>query len=360
MRLTPFSQQVSKHMLKKLLDQTLYLKDNHPFRLILLIFALSALYLTILNSVELAAGIDKRFHIDSQTYSSDKARAACEQVFEHGRTLINRGYYCTSYLLGPDLAILLNALAYCIATTLMVSALLRSKSTPLVTVLILCLILAPYRAHLGIHLLKDSLISLFVALAFFWRGGMIWLFPITLFRGAASVIYFPALFSLRSLILVGTIITAGTFIVFFDTMMHWISLLEGGNKTQFVFQTYDKVPTFQEYNVWGDVIRSLIWPLFILTGVFFVFSPAPLFFPIAAAGFVTAATLILNRKHINWEKVAVIYLSIGIIAYMAPGFTGFTRYSYPLATVVMVSALIGQPSIRLSDWLKHFRNIKRA
>ena len=330
-------------MLNTFLDNAYQLKENHPIRIVIILFMLAALYLGILNAVELEAGISKNFHIDSQTYADPEiTKELCYRAFEGTVTDFFRGgYFCTSYILGPEISILINAILYCVTTVILLDTLIKARLSVGTTLLITAIIFAPYRAHLAIHLLKDSLIHFFVCLGLFYRGGALWAIPLMFFRGPASLLYFGSLFSIKKIM----VITAAALVViipmFWGPLITKLEILMQGNNIIAVYQDYDTVPTFQDMGLFGDFLRFILWPGFLITGAFIITSPAMFFIPIA---FIGLPTIILILSSIKSSKFLIqlikMYFSIGVIAYIMPGYTSFIRYSYPFISIVLVAIII--------------------
>lgn len=334
---------ISKQMLNTFLKNAYQLKQNHPIRIVLILFMLSALYLGILNAVEIEAGISKSFHIDSQTYADPEiTKELCYRSFEGKITDFFRGgYFCTSNLLGPDISILLNAILYCVTTVILMDALIRARLSVGTTLLITVIIFAPYRAHLAIHLLKDSIIHFFVCLGLFYRGGVLWSIPLMFFRGPASLLYFGSLFSIKKIM----VITAAALVViipmFWDPLIAKLEILMQGNNIIAVYQDYDNVPTFQDMGLFGDFLRFIMWPGLLITGAFIITSPAIFFVPIAIIGLPSVILILLSNKSSRLlSQLIKMYFSIGVIAYVMPGYTSFIRYSYPFISIVLVAIII--------------------
>ncbi|NVK02503.1 MAG: hypothetical protein HWE12_13235 [Oceanospirillaceae bacterium] len=311
-----------------------------------LLFSLAAL--ALLHFVEMSVGIDKRTHIDSATYA-ELSEQQCADIQSRGLlSLPGNAMYCVVDLVGEHGAILLNALMVAGSTALLLQAIFSRQLPLLGLITVLLIAFAPYRYHLGIHLLKDSYIQFFATLALFWRGGALWSLPMILFspRGLVYIV-----FSFRAKYLLATAFLAllSLYLFFPGYWSTLMSVLTKGNTLQFVFQEYDQVPTFREFNMLGDWIRALVWPLFLLSGFFIFISPAPLFFPIALIGFTTLLGLWTLRRKVNWELIGLIYLGLAVFALIAPGFTGYTRYAYPFVTVVLIAALIGLKPLQLSE-----------
>ena len=303
-------------------------------------FILASALLFVLHLIEMQVGIDKRVHVDSTTYIT-RGHSECAIVLEQGfKHLPGRAFYCVVDKLGEVNTLILNASLVAFTSALMTFVVIQSKLTSLAVIATLGLIFAPYRLHLGIHLLKDSFIQFFICLSIFWRGGVIWLIPLTLFRPAAAI-YYISLFRLRlsAAIVLFSLITV--YVVSPGIFTLAVVMILNGNNLNFVFQSYDQVPTFQGNGLVGDLARALLWPFFLISGFFIILSPAMLFYPIALTGLFTIFALYLARNDCNWERVLLVYIGCGIIAYAAPGFTGYTRYAYPLATIGMVAALVG-------------------
>lgn len=330
-------------MLNTFLENAYQLKENHPIRIVIILFMLAALYLGILNAVELEAGISKSFHIDSQTYADPEiTKELCYRAFEGKVTDFFRGgYFCTSYILGPEISILINAILYCVTTVILMDTLIRARLSLGTTLLITVIIFAPYRAHLAIHLLKDSLIHFFVCLGLFYRGGALWAIPLMLFRGPAALLYFGSLFSIKKIMVITAAVLVVLIPMFWASLIAKLEILMQGNNNMAVYQDYDTVPTFQDMGLFGDFLRFMLWPGLLITGAFLITSPSIFFIPIAIIGLPSVILIILSNKSSRLlSQLIKMYFSIGVIAYIMPGYTSFIRYSYPFISIVLVAIII--------------------
>jgi len=345
-----FRRQLISQVLKSPIENVRFLQRARPEIAFLIYLTVASSMLLLLHFLETSFGLDKRTHIDSQTYI-DKASGVCKDLIDLGIAgLPNRAMYCVVDVLGENGTIFLNSALVAFSSALMMASLFKRKLPIFGVLAVLAIILAPYRLHLGIHLLKDSFIQFFVCMAVFSKFGSAWLVPLVIFRPGA-LIYAPSLFRLRYFAFILLLSVLGVYLLFPGGWALLLQVITEGNNLQFVFQEYDNIPTFQQFGPLGDLLRALVWPALLLTGAFFVISPAALFVPIAFTSLCTLGAVYVLRTSLNWEGVVLVYLGVAAIAYIAPGFTGFIRYSYPLVTVVLVSALLGRQPL---NWRQAF------
>lgn len=306
-----------------------YFSDRLDWRWVL---PLLALYLVALGVLETRLGLGPgEAHIDESTYLYNTEIVACGSGIE---TLprIGEGYFCLSDLLDKSLTKLvgLNIALYLATSLILMNFFNRYEMDPLQRFLLFMILCDPYRAHLAIHVLKESFLFFGVVLMFYSRLGVVYGLIISTFFRVAGPLY--------TLVLVHRIerkfLLSGLLIFGFVLWMfpgHILYLLNGGN-ADMVFQTYDKVPTFNQYGLAGDILRAISWPILLLSGMFYLTSPALLFTPIALV-----ALLLQIWSWSAFKKPAIslgAFLVLATLAFMVPGFTGFARYAYPVVVVL--------------------------
>jgi hypothetical protein len=189
-------------------------------------------------------------------------------------------------------------------------------------------LLNPYRLHLSTAVLKDTLI-LFFAVCFATRASIT--LPITVFAATtlrlASPLYVIALVPTRIALLIAAIgcIAAGVYI---DVLLPRI--LEF-NAQEMQLRSFDNVPTFQEFGLWGVAVRCLLWPAFAFSGAFVVISPSLAYIPVAIGSVMTVAYIRLAAG--SFTLPVSLLLSAMLFAAMVTGFTAYIRYIYPLIVI---------------------------
>jgi len=296
-----------------------------------LIFLLSILTCLFVLSIERLAGIGWDFHPDAVTYITRSNGALTSFGFQN---YLGNFFYVLVDMMNSEVWLLITFNIFVYSITNAALANFFKKNTGLhkkqIWILFLLVIFNPYRIHLSVHVLKDTLIIF--GMVYFFTSNKIysWIFLLFSFSVTQrSVIYLAALLNKKNLIIIMIPI------VFFILMQQegfLSSILSTRGQVDMTFRNFDKVPNFFELGVLGAIIRAIVWPFLYLTGIFFLLSPAILYLPIAIGSFS------LQFWHfMQYGKPALlfqVYLAMGILAFMVSGFTSFIRYSLPLLTIL--------------------------
>ncbi|ALE02765.1 hypothetical protein [Candidatus Pseudothioglobus singularis] len=314
-----------------------------------LIFILSLLSCLFVLVTERALGIGLNFHPDANTYLTlGKDIALADFNF---RFLFGNSFYVLVSLFDSIIwqVLAFNIFLYSLTNVLLATFFDKnfSSNSFLIWFLILLVIFNPYRLHLAVHVLKDTII-IFGLIGFLTLSRVYsWIFMIISYSA-----------SIRTLIYLVSFINKKTFILAIMPVIVFIFIQKDGflysiinieNQVNMTFRDFDKVPNFFEYGILGALLRAIIWPFLFLTGLFIFFSPSIMYLPIAFGSFC------LQFWHIIcFRKLAFlfpIYLSMSVLAYMVSGFTSFIRYSLPLLTILPVMVLYKnnkQPKVYLN------------
>ena len=106
-------------------------------------------------------------------------------------------------------------------------------------------------------------------------------------------------------------------------------------------RSWDTVPTFQSFGEVGNLLRFIVWPLLLISGGYFFVSPSPLFGLMAAMQLTVLAYSFYYRKPFLPLSLFVV---LGIVAVLAPGYTSYIRYAYPVMLVAIIFAVPAKPS----------------
>jgi hypothetical protein len=286
----------------------------------------SAAYLIVLFFVQSHISLGPgQAHVDEVTYLNAPS-SVCSLAFDVFQFL-GKGYYCLVDALQANVLyiVLFQSLIYCVTSVFLYENLNRYSNSAAHHILLLIIVFDPYRAHLAIHVLKETFIilSLVVALNRAFLGFMC----ATCFR-LFSIIYFIPLFRIKSLVIAALLLAI--YFSFGETPLleHFLS---GGNDDM-NFRDFDRIPTFNEFGLAGDVARGVLWPILLGSGAFSLISPTFWFLPISVT--MLAISLFWVGCRFPLSFYIRILAGIGIFAFLAPGFTSFIRYSYPLILVV--------------------------
>ena len=110
------------------------------------------------------------------------------------------------------------------------------------------------------------------------------------------------------------------------------SILLDFNEAEMDFREGTSIPSFQNSGIFGVIIRMVVWPFLMLSGLFVFISPSPLYVPIALSSFV-----LQWWSFSAFGKPAYTLSAIGLLAILAalvPGFTSYQRYCLPILTIL--------------------------
>jgi hypothetical protein len=291
--------------------------------------------------LERFVGIGWDFHPDSVHYSKNSIYIA-NGLFERGfLSWFNGGYYYIMYLLNQDVfnVTLYNLILYALTNVFISKMHWEARSNYVISIALLLLLLNPYRIHLATTMLKDTTM-IFLAILIFYRlrFAIILIMPTIMIR-MASLFYFIAWFKPRS---IKYIIFIGicAFVAFPDPI---IAQLDSSGSIDLKTRDFDNIPSFQEYGYLGSVIRGIVWPLLALSGLFVFISPAFAYIFVALGCFMN-----IIYTYTIYKKPPIllrIFIPMAIIAILAPGFTSFIRYVYPL--IIVTPLLMGLDFLKL-------------
>lgn len=290
--------------------------------------------------IERLAGIGLKFHPDSEHYLSVSSIYSSE-LFNGGNffSFVNNGYYLLVAFLKHDITsiVALNIVLFSITNVLLFHALSFHKSRCRITnefyyLFVIVILFDPYRMHLAIHILKDTLVlllsALFIVSGFFTK---VWIFLVGLMFRKFFFVNIIFLFTNKmfyiSLMCVGAIS-----IVYLEQVS---SFLDVANKLDMNVRTVDSIPNFFSEGVLGAIKRALLWPLLYVSGAFIVFASSPLYLPVA----MQVTTIFMFRFFFLRSRLFDLrFLSIlFVIALVVSSFTAYVRYALPfLYTFLLV------------------------
>lgn len=298
-----------------------------------LVFIGSWLVAHVFLLVERLAGIEWDFHPDAVAYVTDYDLYADDLA-----NIPNNLYFFISHLLGGNLPALieLNIFAYSLANALG-WVLIRQYghacglSSGRILAATLVFLLQPYRLHLGVHVLKDSLIILLLLITVSGAPRRIWPAAAALlaFR-VPAVIYLVVSLSRR--MVMGLLVLASLAIA--SQSQEVINFLISRNEADMGGRDFNTVPTFQDYGVAGTLMRGVLWPLLLVTGAFWLLSPAMILLPIAVE--ILAGRVALARMRIDWLPILI---PLCLMAMLVNSYTAYIRYCYPLVCLLPILVL---------------------
>ncbi len=307
-------------------------------RIHIYIFLMSLLSAILMLNLERSFGINWDYHVDAKTYG-EKSNQVTEGIIEKG-LFANIGsfyYLLVSIFFNQNIfaLTLFNLIIYSL-TNVLIYDFLRIKLnnfyiSKLGSFILFIFIFNPYRLHLATTILKETSVTFLLTLLFYPT----FLSPIILFcmicLRTAGGIY--ALSFLKKKKLYVLIILIILLIIFIPELQNIVGdRIDASNTINIRARTADTLPNWQDLGVLGALLRGIIWPFLALTGLFIFISPSSFLLPLAIGSFINILVIFnLNKSFLPFT--ISLYLSISIIAIIAPGFFAFMRYSYPLISL---------------------------
>jgi hypothetical protein len=156
------------------------------------IFIISILICSLFLGLERIIGIKWNYHPDAETYILEGPVVALVLIENGFLGLFNNFYYIISFLCSANInyLIFLNILFYSLTNVLIFIIFKRSDKKYLLNLPFWILVLVPYRIHLAVHVLKDTIIIfslvLILSRTFFSKLSYIFILLMRVF----SVFYF--------------------------------------------------------------------------------------------------------------------------------------------------------------------------
>lgn len=320
-----------------------------PFFVLVASLLFSLASLTILRSF----GINWDYHVDAVTYVETSSVVANE-IFK-GSSPINSAYFVVCHLLGssPSLIILFNIIVYSVGNMLVVPFFRALPfSSRVSSILFIVFAISPYRVYLSTTLLKDTLVItisllLFLPILSAVRNPSIlkplFLVPLAgllLVRlQAISYLVIPMRFS-RSLS--RNLLIFSALCILLQSLQLYLgssvfSVIESASSSDMSFREYDTVPSFASMGIIGSFLRMLIWPVFVATGSFILFSPSLQFAFVATGSFAffIACLVYFKKSYIGLSS----FMLLALTASVTTGFTSFVRYALPIQCISFLLAL---------------------
>jgi hypothetical protein len=298
-----------------------------------LIFFLSILACLFVLSVERLIGMEWDFHPDANTYivySSGTIDSFSIQNYFGGF------FYILVDMMNSQIWLIITFNIFIYSITNVALANFFKKNAGLhkkqIWILFLLVIFNPYRTHLSVQVLKDTLIIF--SLVYFFTAHRIysWIFLLVAYSvSVRAVIYLTALLNKKNLII---LIIPMVIFLLIQPEDFLPRVLSATDQVDMTFRGFDKVPNFFEFGLLGAIIRAIVWPFLFLTGLFFLISPALLYLPVAVG-----SIFLQFWSFKQYGRPALylqVYLAMGILAFMVSGFTSFIRYTLPLLTILPI------------------------
>ncbi len=209
---------------------------------------------------------------------------------------------------------------------------------------LLIILFLPYRCHLTVSILKDSLIlfTLVIFLTYQNIYSLIISFVLaTPFRFGAIIYYILFLdyrkFNKKMFILLSVLILIFLLVLFFrniytdydythqDLLISIKEFLKSRNIAELGGRQFDEVPNFYQYKT-GSLIRAVTWPFLFVTGSFALFTKSYLFYYLAFEILIIQIIFFyFFRRSLITINLIIVLMLIGIYTNT---FTSYFRYSY--------------------------------
>jgi hypothetical protein len=302
------------------------------------IFVLSLFFSIFILSIERLMNIGTDYHPDSLTYLNNSIPLS--SFLQNPFNYLGSFYYVVTGLFNSEIIFLIsfNIFIFSLTNLILFSKVrdIYSKNGLLFYFSVLIVIFDPYRAHLSVHVLKDTLIMFFLVLVFFTSNILLnffFIFMGFMFR-LGFFIYLPIIFlsSFKKIFLI-------LFFIIFILNKDIIFLgLSSGQEINMAFRFFDIIPNFVDIRYpWGEILRAIFWSFIRLTGLAFVFHPIYfLFFFQAIAGIY----LIFYDSHHIKKKLFISLIILASLAVVTTGYNSYLRWTQPLMTVLPILSAI--------------------
>lgn len=298
-----------------------------------LVFFTSIIAALALWAIENIVGIHWDFHPDAITYTTDSFEMV-ENLLDSGFfASFNNFYYFVAAILQQNVILLatLNIVVYAL-TNLSIFKYVKKiakfnniRFNLKLMLFLACILFMPYRVHLAVHVLKDTLIIFFL-IQLLSQNKINLLINGLFIAGLRlfSLLYLSVLIKKRYFYIGAFLI--GIVVIFSNQQI--IELIESRNDVDMVFREFDIVPNFTSYGLLGSLMRAIVWPIFAFTGTYLLLSPSIAFVPIAVGSMAMCIVSYWAYKipAINLQSLII----FGIIAMLTSGFTTYIRYCFPL------------------------------
>lgn len=292
------------------------------------VFILSlAASLTILG-LERLVGIKWDFHPDSATYATHSIAVSAALQNHPTFGFPGAGWYHLVGLLKQNIVLIttLNMIFFALANVYIYK--IHKSAFPFekaaIPPVLLLLLLNPYRLHLSTTMLKESIIILFVVIVLNKnKFSPFWAIILLLFRKVSPVYHASILPRNYFIALIFVIVVV--FLLYPEILTE---RLDAANEVDLKARDFDNIPTFQNLGNLGAIFRGILWPILAITGAFALISPAFAFIAVAIGCVMNIAYTLLTSKRLPLNPRTL--SAIGVIAVLAPAYTSFLRYAYPL------------------------------
>lgn len=303
------------------------------------VFILSLLFSLFILIIERSINIDTGYHPDSLTYLNNSHPQLVTSFLQNPINHLGSFYYVLVGFFNSKIILLvsLNIFLFSLTNLILFSKVrdIYRKNGLLFYCSIIIIIFDPYRAHLSVHVLKETFIIFSLALIMLSSSSflkILGLFMGFMFR-ISFFIYLPILF--QNLTKNNNFIIITLLIIIFYLNYDLINMgLSHGQEVNMSFRIFDSIPNFVDFSYpQGEILRAITWPIIRLTGLAFIFHP--IYFLFLFQSFAAIYLIYFSFRH---EKITILFLLIILsgLAIVTSGYNSYLRWSQPLMTVLPI------------------------
>ena len=246
----------------------------------------------------------------------------------------------------------LNIFLFAITNLIILNDFFKKKNNNfkiLITIIIFCLL--PYKIHLAVNILKETLILFFLVLCVLYSNILTYVFSFIMGTSLRTLfgLYFLNFVDFKNLISKNNFLILVIFlftfffviISFFSLDNFFLSLFEFVNQrnvSDMGGREYDEIPNFSENGYWGVLLRSIIWPALFLSGSFVFFSENIFFKLLGIEILLVQFLAFYNQKQFLVNAGLILFLIL--LSIYVNTFTAYFRYAYLAIQIVFLKNLI--------------------
>lgn len=307
----------------------------------MIIILFSIIFALIILLIERSIGIGLDYHPDTLTYLEFSDETLKNSFIENPFNFIGSFFYVWVGFFNKNtfIIITINILVFAITNLILYLGVknILNKQNNFYLILSLLLIFDPYRAHLSVHILKDTLIIFSLISTLYFINNKFFFIP-----SIFSVIFGMLLrfnFYGYLLIIVSFLKNKNFYILFilFFIIIPFVpfeldELDDFSEKGSLAFRDFDKIPNFVNFNYpFGEILRGLTWPIIRVFNFAFLFHPIYIIFTIQSLAF--TFLFFYNKNYLNLN-ILLFYFTLAVIASAAPGYNSYLRYTQPVVTAL--------------------------
>ena len=304
-----------------------------------MIFFISILFSLLVLLLENLIDINYAYHPDTLTYLNSAGEINLMNFFKNPINFLGSFYYVWVSFFSSNIIILiiLNIFLFALTNSILFSQVKKiyKKKGPLYFIAVLFIIFDPYRAHLSVHILKDTMIIFSLVIFLFSSSKIISFFGLILgfMLRLGFFVYLPIKFTYanKKNFITSFLIIAIPFLYYSDGI---ISLILDEERGSMAFRSFDRVYNFIEieYPI-GVIMRSITWPIIRLTGLAALFHPIYLLFLFQSV--VLMYLFFINENYLSYKIILFIIPLVGL-AIITTGYNSYLRWSQPVITALSI------------------------